>query len=103
LSCAIFLAKGDAKILSFVLVVGCWVLGVGLVSCLTTSSFGVSAVPPTVKLAAIPVTSVPAGPKIAKIVSTGAVPPSSTPIYNKVPELKDSNYANEKVSEKVDD
>ena len=36
-------------------------------------------------------TSVPAGPKIAKMVSTGAVPPSSTPIYNKVPALKDSN------------
>ena len=28
---------------------------------------------------------------MAKIVSTGAVPPSSTPIYNKVPALKDSN------------
>ena len=94
-SSAIFLAKGEIAILASD--DSCWVLDVELSleeDSDLFSSFGTSAfllgscfLPPPETIAE---TSVPSGPIMVKTESTGLAPPSSVPIYNKVPLNSDS-------------
>ena len=88
LSCAIFLAKGEANTRSFALateVVADVAVSAGLLSALGVAGAEVEA-PPAFTAAKTAFTSVPAGPIIANNESTAALSPSFKPIYNKVPE-----------------